>query len=387
MADVTISPNMGLPVPIVGVEPGPAWANDINSCLGILDQHSHTAGSGVLITPAAININADLALNQNNLTLVKTINFSQQLAPLPGLTPNLGAIYVAGNELYYNDESGNVVQITNTGSVNAGSGSITGLPSGTAGVSYSSGNSTYVFQSATLTPANLDGGSVILRNILPSSFGLTLNPPNAMGADYSVTLPPSNSAGVPVFLTYDTSNNMTVGPAVLGALTTSNLSSSAGILGTQLANNTVTVQQLLPVQSYVWLSGGAGSGWGSTNTVQRYFGTGALISSAGSDITYTSSSVNGDSVTFNTDGIYCVDYIDYRSAGATDTGLTLNASSLTTAIQSVPTGEILSIMSNNRTMSHHITMKFFVGDVVRMTGDGNADGTGVFLRLRVSRII
>ena len=51
MANVTLSPNMNLPVPVVGQDPGPDWANNINSSLGILDQHDHTPGKGIQIVP------------------------------------------------------------------------------------------------------------------------------------------------------------------------------------------------------------------------------------------------------------------------------------------------------------------------------------------------
>jgi hypothetical protein len=203
----SILPNMGLIVPGVGTEPGPTWATDLNSDLGILDQHNHAAGQGVQITPSGLNINIDLTMQDNNLIDVNTVNFTPNLSPLPGLAPNLGCIYVAGNELYYNDESGNVVAITKTGSVNAGAGSITGLPSGTASVSYSSGNATYVFQSATNTPANIDVGSVIVRDVSANSNGITISAPPSLAANYSVQLP----AALPVstkILTIDSSGNI-----------------------------------------------------------------------------------------------------------------------------------------------------------------------------------
>jgi len=200
----TLTPNMSLVVPTVGVELGPDWATDLNADLGILDQHNHSNGQGVQITPSGLNINADLNFNQNNLTAVKTVNFHNLSGNLAGTSPNLGCIYVAGGELVYNDEAGNVVPITHSGSVNAGAGSITGLPSGTASASFSAG--TFVWQSATNTPANMDNGSVILRNIVANSKGLTLNPPNSMAADYSLTLP-SVPAQTNV-MTLDNSGNM-----------------------------------------------------------------------------------------------------------------------------------------------------------------------------------
>lgn len=244
MADVIISPNMNLPVPEVGIDPGQDWANNINACLGILDQHDHSSGSGVQITPAGLDINADLNINSNNLTSVKTVNFTPQLTFLPGVSPNLGCIYVAGNELYYNDEAGNVVAITKTGSVNAGAGSITGLPSGTASATYSSISKTFVWQSATSTPANMDFASAIFRNLVANSFGLTLNPPSAMGSDYSVTLPPINTSGSTAFLTYDTANNMGVGPATNG-LTDANIAPKS-LTNASIANGTITQQLLQP---------------------------------------------------------------------------------------------------------------------------------------------
>lgn len=198
---------MGLIIPTVGQEPGPEWANDINSSLGTLDQHSHVAGQGVSITPDAININADLPFNGFNANLVKTVNFQALSASLAGAVPNLGCIYVAGNELYYNDEAGNVIPITNSGSVNAGAGSITGLPSGTASASYSSGTQTFIWRSATLTPANMDGGSFIFRNITPSSFGITVAAPSGLATNYGLQFPAALPASTKI-LTLDNAGNI-----------------------------------------------------------------------------------------------------------------------------------------------------------------------------------
>lgn len=230
----TISPNMGLIVPGVGTEPGPTWASDLNSSLGSIDQHNHSAGQGVQITPTGININTDLSINANNLTMVKTVNFTAQLSSIPGTSPNLGCVYVAGNELYYNDEAGNVVQITNTGSVNAGAGSITGLPSGTASATYSSGSKTFIWQSSTSTAANLDAGSVILREVVPSANGVTLSSPTSLAADYTLIMP--LVPAVTSFVTLDNSGNMGSNIPVLGALTGANLVPTQTIAQTQIVS-------------------------------------------------------------------------------------------------------------------------------------------------------
>lgn len=198
---------MNLLLPVPGIDPGPDYANNLNSSLTIIDGHNHTPGNGVQITPAGININADLPMNGNNLTLVKTINFQAQVGSLPGSAPNLGCVYVGSNELYYNDEVGNVVQITNMGSVNAGAGSITGLPSGTASASYQSGSGTFVFQSATNTPANVDGGSFIFREQVANAKGITVSSPSALAADYGLNWPAA-LPGAQNFMTLDSSGNI-----------------------------------------------------------------------------------------------------------------------------------------------------------------------------------
>jgi len=181
----TITPNMSLVVPTVGSEAGPTYANDINASLTTIDQHSHVTGSGVPITPAALNINSALSMNNQLLTNVQAVTLYAQ-----GSDASAGSLYEKGVDLYYRDGNGNVVRITQSGSVTGSSGTITGLPSGTASASYGAGK--FTFQSATSTSATIDGGSIILRNNVANSKGLTLNPPNAMAADMSFSFPPDS---------------------------------------------------------------------------------------------------------------------------------------------------------------------------------------------------
>ena len=80
---------MSLPVPGVGNEDGPQWATDLNNCLGILDQHNHSSGSGVQINPGGLNLNSDVTLLSNNLIAIRSLRFTSQGSPL-GLGPDLG---------------------------------------------------------------------------------------------------------------------------------------------------------------------------------------------------------------------------------------------------------------------------------------------------------
>lgn len=199
MANSYVTPNMNLPIPVPTVDPGPDWANNINSSLTILDSHNHSSGSGVQVTPSGLNINASLPMNGQSLISIGALTF-QALSVDAGVN----SLYEKGVDLYYRDGSGNIIRITQSGSVSGATGTITGLPSGTASASFSA--STFTFQSATATGANIDGASYILRNSTASSKGLTLQPPNAMGADYSLTLP-SIPAQTNV-VTLDTSGNL-----------------------------------------------------------------------------------------------------------------------------------------------------------------------------------
>ncbi len=204
MADTTLSPNMGMPVPNVGVAPGPDWATDINASLSVVDQHDHTAGKGVPITPDSLNINTDLPLNGNNLTLTKSVRFSAQTLPLSGGT-DLGCIYEAGVDLYYNDGAGNQIRLTQSGAPAGATGTITGLPSGTASASFA--GTTFTFQSATSTPASLNVGPVKIAQAVASGFGVTISPSGSQAADYTLSLPTALPASTKI-LTVDSSGNI-----------------------------------------------------------------------------------------------------------------------------------------------------------------------------------
>jgi hypothetical protein len=182
----TPTPNMNLPEPVVSTTGGPDWATQLNNCLDIIDSHDHSSGYGVPVTPAGMNISTDLSMNINNLTLVRSVRFSPQVAPL-GLVTDLGCLYESGVDLYYNDGSGNQVRITQSGGVAGSPGSIASLSS-PASATYVSASAKFVWQSAANVAASLDARNLILRSSAASSFGLTLTPPT-IAADFTLTLP------------------------------------------------------------------------------------------------------------------------------------------------------------------------------------------------------
>ena len=236
MANTMTSLDMNLPIPVVGVDPGPDWALNINSCLTIIDSHDHSSGKGVQITPNGLNINSTLTVNGNDVINFRSVRFAIQ-ASVAGAS-DLGCLYVSGQDLYFNDETGAPIQITKNGGVNGSPGSISNLNS-PASASYISGNATFVWQSAVNIAANLDAGSIILRNLTLNSKGLTLSPPNAMGSDYSIILP-----FLPVtqsIMTIDASGNIAT-PAVY-PITSAGIA-NATITGSNIANATITSANL-----------------------------------------------------------------------------------------------------------------------------------------------
>lgn len=194
---------MALPVPIVGVESGPAYASDVNNCFTILDLHDHSPGYGVPITPSGLNINTDLTFNGNDAIDLRSTRYTAQSAVLTD-PADLGCLYVVNDDLYYNDGIGNNVRITQSGAVAGTPGSIANLVP-PASASYVSADSTFVWQSAANTPANMDFASAIFRNLTANSFGVTVEAPAVLSTDYTLVLP--TLPGSTKFVSLDASGN------------------------------------------------------------------------------------------------------------------------------------------------------------------------------------
>lgn len=229
-------PEMGLPVSTIAVDTGLAWETNLNAALYIINTHNHSSGQGVQINPSGISINASLPFNGNSATLVQSIGFLPQLS----LT-TLTSLYVIGPDLFYNDGSGNLaIQLTKNGSPNGSSGTITGLPNGTASASFTAG--TFVFDAATSTPANIEVASVLLGNNVAGSNFLTLSPPGSMAAGFILTLPSIPGTAGPMTLdlfgTMGTTTNDAIGQAMtsvganaIAASRTRSVASTVGIGG------------------------------------------------------------------------------------------------------------------------------------------------------------
>jgi len=237
----TVSPNMNLLVPIVGQELGPTYALDINTNLQtLIDQHDHSPGRGVQITPSGLNISSDLSIGGNSLTFIKSGQFVAQSSSLS--TTN--SIYSVNGNLYWTGLS-TPVQITNGASIVGSGGTITGLPSGTAGASYASGTFTWV--SSSTTAAVMDSGPLIIRTTSAGSGAVTLQPSAGFIGSYPLYLPVSLPS-LQSFMTLDSAGNITapwtVDNSTLAISSNQVIVKSGGITTTQIAANTVTNSNL-----------------------------------------------------------------------------------------------------------------------------------------------
>jgi hypothetical protein len=80
----------------------------LNVGLGLIDAHDHTTGKGVRITPAAMNINADLSWGEHAITNLGKLAFSPVTALVSGST----TLFVsdADEELYWRTSAGTNVR-------------------------------------------------------------------------------------------------------------------------------------------------------------------------------------------------------------------------------------------------------------------------------------
>lgn len=140
--------------------------------------------------------------------------------------------------------------------------------------------------------------------------------------------------------------------------------------------------------SEVWVTNGNGYGGSvSGDTATRNFAT--VQRNNGSDITYTArTTTTGDKFTINTAGIYAISYSDDYNTGGTQ-GISLNASSGSTAIASLAINQILAI--NRTALANYegtvtAIIHCAVNDVLRAQTGADPGGTPDIASFRVTRI-
>lgn len=235
------TPNMNLTLPTVSQTPGPTWANQINADLSVLDAHNHVPGSGVPITSAALNINADVNFATHSAIGLNSTQYINQNAPL-----SVCSVYSYNGELYYNDATGTQIPITSNGSVVGPVGQWTNLaPPGEAGFSVGSGTFYFTSNTTTSTFGALQAGALKLQTTgFSSPVILTISP---VTASYTLTLPVASPTQVGSLLS---SNNLGSMSWVISDSTISITSSTIGvaplgITSAQLADSSVNTPKIV----------------------------------------------------------------------------------------------------------------------------------------------
>lgn len=188
---MALTPYMNLDLPVPTVTLGPEWAEQLNAALEFIDAHDHTSGKGKLITAAALNINDDVSINSHNLTSARSYNMANLGAAIADPS-DLRSIYAVNGELYYNDGSGNQVQITDSGGINASTiGGIGGDYAPPAAVNYNSISKTYlIYQNSTTgLRGKIDTADILLRDDVVGANAVTLKSPTSLAAGYDFRFP------------------------------------------------------------------------------------------------------------------------------------------------------------------------------------------------------
>ncbi len=287
---MSTTPYMSLLLPDVSTTLGPEWATELNDAFTTVDEHDHTSGKGVLVPTAGLNINADLSFNGYNSTSLRSVRLATNAAPL-ALVTDLGCLYRSGVDLWFNDGSGNQIQLTASGALNAASiGGIGGdYSTSTASVAYSDSTKTFTFLQDTNKYALMAMGTILLgRTDNTSSAVITIKASTSLVSGWTLTLPIAPPAST-MFVAIDSSGNL----SFTNTLTALTLTGDLTVGGTADFNGTVNLgtavnYELAPISFYrpptvsmVWASA-------TEITVQagRYFLNNKVYTN-GSPITWT----------------------------------------------------------------------------------------------------
>lgn len=114
MATINPTPNMSLPVPDL-TDPGPDYANNVNTSLDIIDGHTHTGAptDGLQLDLSRQKNTGDIQLNDNNLGTTRSVEFQNQPGELVG-SQDVNCIYVQNNILGFNNSVGLFIPLTGT---------------------------------------------------------------------------------------------------------------------------------------------------------------------------------------------------------------------------------------------------------------------------------
>lgn len=298
-------------LPTPSVTTGPLYATDLRSWADEVEARLETQ-----VGSAGINIDADLDMNLFALTDVDATQYENNAATKTGAGEER-KLYVSGGELYYTNQSGVTVRITNAGAIDVGSiKGITGDYSADAeaDVNYTSAQDRYqmLHNITNSARAELELGLLRLAGTgnNPTNFA-TIDAPGLAGSytlDLFTGLPAANemvtvnAAGQLAAVTNPTITGLTA----TGTVSANALSSTTSVTaGTDLKHGNLT--KVIPVWDATIFAGataGLASTYGASRGVYRfgdnndrvYFPIDLQVGDRIRDISVRLSSTSGDSI-------------------------------------------------------------------------------------------
>jgi|GEM_PF-2708003 len=270
---------MGLTTSTPGVTNDLTAATSEQSNYQVIDIHDHSSMKGAQVPTAGLNINANLGFAGFKAFNFLAAQFSNQTSSLSA-AENKPCVYSLNGELRFIDNSGNDVLITNAGSVNSATGSISGLSSPVA-AGFSSSTFTWQANAGTGIYAKMANADVSLYESLAGvTNAVTLKSPATLAASYSVTLP----AAAPASTQYVTM-------ATTGQLATASADSVGSAMtatGSNAIGSTMTATGSNAIGSVMTATGGNAIANVRTRTVSATAAAGGVASSSAASFSTSS---------------------------------------------------------------------------------------------------
>lgn len=194
--------NMGLVLPTENDDAGD-WDGLLNTALEAVDEHDHTTGKGLPITPAALDIDDDVDMQGQSIIGARSIDMDAVLSSV--VSGRVRAMYwnSADGNLYVVNGSGQAIQVTNGSALDVSVvGGIGGdYTTSDAEVQYDFTNDRYKFLSdaSPETYSKIAAASALLKN---STYFLTLQAPT-LAANKTLIMPLPVGTGQNRLLTID----------------------------------------------------------------------------------------------------------------------------------------------------------------------------------------
>jgi hypothetical protein len=219
---VTTLPNMGLVLPTRGAPGSGTWGDTIDANYALEDAHDHSTGKGLPVPVAGLNIDADLPFSSLYApTQLHRVQFSAIAAA--GMTgSNNKSLFVSdgtsglvANELYWRNNSGNNVKISDGNSLNISvAGAIGGDYSSVgAELNYDDAGKRYTFAEGTSDSngwARIASGEVrLFETGTTETLFVGHAAPSALAVSYTVTWPLAVPASTEL-VSMDASGNIAV---------------------------------------------------------------------------------------------------------------------------------------------------------------------------------